>query len=248
MNKFIQEYGRLVIAIIVMFGFFAVLGILLSHTNKNSIYNVQKSKTQSSSALYSDNKEGEDIASSDTFNNIIGDVVESDTAPYFKINETNNDNFGITTDAISYKDLFKNVRIYYKGQDITDKDSANGEKVKVTVLAYNYLPVLATENGNVNSHVVMEEVDAKDKYGHYIYDDNGERVKTIQPKYSISDSVVVNKNNYIDTSARTCKIQIVYRVQINSYKAECKVMYIKNRETGTTNKSGLTKIKFSNER
>ena len=249
MNRFIQEYGRLVLAIIVMAAFFIALGTLLNRKDERSIFGVQNKKTQTSSPIYSDkeSKEGEDVASSDTFSNLVGDVVESDTAPYFKIKETTDNQFSITKDAITYNDLFQSVRIYYKGQDVTDKDTVNGEKVKVTVLAYSYKPVLEQSPGDTNLHVVMEEVDAKDKYGHYIYDSSNNRIKELQPKYSISNSVVVGKNNYIDTSEKTCKIQIVYRVQIDSYKAECKVFYIKNRASTATSTHGLTKISFSND-
>lgn len=253
MNRFVQEYGRLVLTIIVLSAFFIALGRILGRNDKNSIFSVQEKKTQTSSPIYSDTKaedakEGEEIASSDTFSNLVGDVVESDTAPYFKVKETNNDNqFSITKDAITYNDLFQSVRVYYKGQDVTDKNTVDGEKVKITVLAYSYKPVLERLEGEKNEHVVMEEVDAKDKYGHYIYDENNNRIKEIQPKYSISDSVVVGKNNYIATSDKTCKIRIVYRVQIGSYKAECKVFYIKNRSTGTASVNGLTKVVFSND-
>ena len=250
MHRFIQEYGRLVIAILIMAAFFIALGsILLNRNDKRSIFGVQSEKTQTSSPIYSDteSKEGEDVASSDTFSNLVGDIVESDTVPYFKIKETTDNQFSITKDAITYNDLFQSVRIYYKGQDVTDKDTVNGEKVKVTVLAYSYKPVLERSLGDKNEHVVMEEVDAKDKYGHYIYDSQHNRIKELQPKYSISDSVVVGKNNYIDTREKTCKIQIVYRVQIDAYKAECKVFYIKNRTGTATSTQGLTKISFSND-
>jgi hypothetical protein len=76
----------------------------------------------------------------------------------------------------------------------------------------------------------METVYAKDKYGHYIYASDGTKLTTTQPKYWISDSYVLNSNSYIDTSATNCKLKLVYRLQVGTYKAECEVTYLKNRD------------------
>lgn len=243
MNKFMQEYGRLVFAIIIISGFFIILGSLLSKSDNNSIYKTQDEHTQNSSAIYTDSGEGNDISTSDTFDAVIGDVIKSSTVPYFKV-DTKDNRYSITSDAFTYNDMFTNVRIIYKDKDITDLSNVNGEKVTVTVLAYKYEPELQKIEGGINYQVVMEEVDAKDKYGHYIYDTNGERVKTKQPKYKITKSIIA-KNNYIDTSEKTCKYQIVYRVQVGSYKAECKVFYIKNKKETNKDVSGLVKAQFS---
>lgn len=250
MRKFIQEYGRLVIAIIALTGFFAMISVLLSKSvsGTRSIYDIFKKNSQSSSAVYNEE--------------FYEDTVEDSTAPYFKISE--DAVYEITENQIDWDRLFRDVRIYYKDNDITELDEINGQTVQKTVLIYEYKPSIATAEGtDANGYMETEEVYATDKYGHYIYMDSagryntdddydaatGEKVIITQPKVLISNSAVFSQTDYIDCTAETDtdnsrQYKATYRVQIGELKAECTVIYIKNRAGSDIDVSGKTKIEF----
>jgi hypothetical protein len=238
MHKFLSEYGRLVVAIIALSGFFVLLGVLLSDKDvQDSMKNIVSENEQDSTALFENT---DDYSSA-----IVGDTVESDTVPYFKI--ADDINLGIIKTAFTYDDALTDVRAYYKGEDITALSKTSDNKdVKLTIMAYQYIPVIEKSEGDINGTVVMEEVYAKDKYGHYIYAEDGvTKLKTTQPKYDISDAVKFTKKNYIDTTATNYKIKLVYRVQVGTYKAECEVFYLKNTVGATVDTSGLTALEFN---
>ena len=255
MKKFVSEYGRLVIAIIALIGFFTLLGVILSKniTNPKSIYGIFNVHAQDSSAVY----DGE------FYESVIGDVVESNTAPYFKI--SHNPNFGILENQIDWNRLFQDVRMMYNGIDVTDMDIIDGQEIQKSVIVYEYKPSIIEATGtDLNGHIEMEEVYAKDKYGHYIYQDangyynnspnynplSGKKVTITQPKFLTSDGIVFTKSNYIDCSAaseidNTRQYKVIYRMQIGKLKAECSVNYIKNRVGTDINVSGKSKIVFN---
>lgn len=253
MKKFVLEYGRLVITIIALLGFFVLLGGLLAQDSSSSIYGIFHKESQDSTAVY--NK--------DFYDSVIGDTVDSSVAPYFKIADSAD--FGITNNQIDYNRLFRDISIIYKGQNITNKTSVDGKAVTKTVLVSECVPSIISATGDdINGHIDTEEVYALDKYGHYIYKDakgryntdknydskTGQKVKITQPKFLTSDSVVFKTNNYIDCSPlsevdNARQYKVTYRVQVGELKAECVVKYIKNRAGTNIDVSGKTKIEFT---
>lgn len=254
MKKFILEYGLLVVAIIALLCFFGLLYVLLSNkvSDKKSIYGITDTQLQDSSDLYTD----------DFSQSIVGDIVETSTAPYFKI--LDNADFNISTNQIDWDRLFQDVKIMYNNQDITNIDSINGQSVVSTVLVYEYKPSIIPPSGNdINGYAETEEVDAVDKYGHYIYKDasghyntdsdydesTGQRVTITQPKFLISNASVLSKSDYIDCSATSDidnarQYKVTYRVQVGELKAECTVKYVKNRPGSNIDISGKSKLTF----
>lgn len=255
MKRFIEEYGRLAISIIAMLGFFFLLGMLLGREDEDgSIKHIFRSNRQDSTALFGkqDAIKGVDgefnydpsISDFDYSEVVIGDTLMSDSAPYFKVDE--NAIFTIGYNQFDYTDAFRYITPYYNGENILNKSkSSDGKDIKITVLAYEYKPVIEKSESDINGHVVMEEVYAKDKYGHYIYSlDGKEKLKTLQPKYDISNSVELTKSNYISSLDKNYKIKLVYRVQVGTYKAECEAVYTKNKVTNNKSVSGKSVIKF----
>jgi hypothetical protein len=255
MKKFVQEYGRLVVTIVALTGFFVLLGVLLSQnvSNTKSIYGIFNRNSQDSSAVYND----------DFYDSVINDTVESSMAPYFEI--ADDADYSISENQIDWNRLFKDVKIIYDGKDVTNVNSVNGKTIEKTVLVYEYKPSIIPATGtDTNGYVETEEVYATDKYGHYIYKDangnyntdadydsfTGEKVKITQPKILISNSAIFSLSNYIDCTPtsdidNTRQYKVIYRVQIGELKAECSVNYIKNRVGSDINVSGKSKIEFS---
>lgn len=254
MKKFVLEYGRLLIAIIAILGFFTILGKLLSDkTNPNSIAGKFQKQYDGVSSIYDDS----------FYSSVIGDVVEKSTAPYFSI--ADNPEFEFTTAQVDWNRLFKDVSIRYKDKDITNSDTIDGKTIIKTVMVYEYTPsIIPSSDLDVNGHVEMEEVYAKDKYGHYIYQDangyysnsdyynsaTGHKVIITQPKFKISDGAEFDKNNYIDCEDKSSvniskQYKVVYRVQIGKLKAECTVTYVKNKVGTNIDISGKSKIVFN---
>lgn len=254
MKKFLSEYGRLVIAIVAISGFFVLLGNLLSKNvaNTRSIYGIFNSQSQDSSAVYNES----------FYESVIGDVMQDSTAPYFDISD--GANFEISQNQIDWNRLFQDVRIIYNGNDVTDSDYADGQAIKKTILVYEYRPSIIPADGtDINGYVDTEEVYALDKYGHYIYRDangnynidanydasTGEKVMITQPKFLVSNGAVFAPHNYIDCTPvsdidNARQYKVTYRVQIGTLKAECIVNYIKNRVCEDIDVSGKSKIEF----
>lgn len=255
MKKFVLEYGRLVIAIIALSGFFVLLGTILSKnvSNTKSIYGIFDSQSQDSSAVYNES----------FYDLVIGDTVENSVAPYFKV--VDNPDFGISENQVDWNRLFRDVRIMYKGTDITDLSSVDGKSIKKTILVYEYKPSIIPAVGtDINGYVETEEVYVLDKYGHYIYRDangnynidanynpaTGKKVTITQPKFLISNGSVFTQSNYIDCTPvsnidNARQYKVTYRVQIGELKAECIVNYIKNRVCTDIDVSGKSKIEFN---
>jgi hypothetical protein len=118
MKKFVQEYGRLVVTIVALTGFFVLLGVLLSQnvSNTKSIYGIFNRNSQDSSAVYND----------DFYDSVINDTVESSMAPYFEI--ADDADYSISENQIDWNRLFKDVKIIYVGKDVTNVNSVNGDR------------------------------------------------------------------------------------------------------------------------
>lgn len=254
MKKFVLEYGRLIIAIIAIIGFFILLGGVLNKNSSDpkSIYGIFETQGQDSSAVYNE----------DFYTSVVGDVVENSTAPYFSI--ADGSSFVIDKNQLTYDQLFKNVRIMYDGSDITGSSSVNGQPVETFLIIYEYKPsIVEAEGTDRNGYLEMEEVDALDKYGHYIYQDasgkynneagydesTGKKVKVMQPKFNVSKGCEFASNSYVDLTPESDvdnarRYKVVYRVQVGTLKAECMVTYIKNQEGEDINASGKSKINF----
>lgn len=220
MSRFLQEYGRMIIAMIAAFAIFALIGILLG-LGPTGISSLFKKYSQDSNAVYGDES---------TFTAVSGDVYEQGlNIPYFKISDNLETTFD--TSAFTYEDAIRQVSAMYKDALV---DSSN-----ITILAYWYEPVIEKTADDANGHVVFETVNAVDKYGKYIYEDDGVTIrKTKQVKYQISDPVQLKPGTYIDTTADNAMIKLVYRVEVDSLKAECSVIYTKGQTIETVNPEG----------
>ena len=226
MARFMQEYGRLILAIIAACAIFALLAVLLG-SGPNGITSLFNKYGQDSNAIY---------GSDDTFSAVSGDVYDKGLSiPYFKVSDHLKTTFD--TSAFTYADAVSQVSAMYKGSLVDDS--------KIAIWAYWYEPVIEKDAGETNGHIVFETVNAVDKYGKYIYEEDGVTVKKVkQVKYKVSDAVQLKPGTYIDTATDNAKIKLVYRVEVGSLKAECSVIYTKGQTVETVTPTG-SKLTFT---
>lgn len=225
MRRLIQEYGRLIIAFIAVTVFLVLLNILLGDKADWSLKNSYENNKVDSTVLHNDSY---DIAK---------DTIKNSSVPYFEVDRQAGAR-EITTNAFTLEEALSGVNLKYNGTTLNNN--------QVTVLVYDYKVATEKDAGDVNGHVVYEMVDATDKYGHYIYESDGKtRVQVQQPKILESNGVELTTSNYVDTSMPSCKLKVVYRANVGTYKAETELTFIKNKESTNKNTSGLNKIIFN---
>lgn len=219
MHIITEEYGKLIITILCVSVFLAMFHHIVfgKDTNVTTVYKNQIVETN----IYSDNVAGK------TF----------DVAPHFKVIATNTadtqDNmkaFKIKGGTFTKADALSIVRAY------ADEDETIDISGNITILVYKYVieKKNVDDNGNIldNPTVVFETVNAKDKYGHDIYDDNGNIIKTQQVKYTEQNLGVLDNDNPIrmTNSNEMERYKLVYRIENNGLKAEYQTLIIKDLE------------------
>lgn len=246
MKSFVQEYGLIVIIIIGVSFFFHIWSdAFFGSEGVYFVYNTWRP----------------DIATVTTNGSIVNSIVDSrNNVPYFDISDSKS--FIIESDTYTKSQFLSGVTAKF----------ANGSTLSgITVIVYKYTPLMADENLGVNGHVMMTseyvnrygydelvklsetgkytEVFATDKYGSYIYDNDGKKVVSEQPIYRISYGKVLGDNEYIDTSDVSEKYKVVYRVQSGVFKAEYEAFFVKKSDSvGTSGGlSGYTKVDFDYE-
>jgi hypothetical protein len=219
MGQFLEEHGRLIVAIVAATGVFALIGLLLG-TGNGSFLSLFQKYAQESTSVYGD---------ADIFSAVSGDIYDQGVnTPYFHVDEDIKTTFA--SNAFTYEDAVAQITAMYQGEAVDSSE--------VTVLAYWCEPVIEKSADDVNGHVVTETVNAVDKYGKYIYEDDGVTIKTTkQVKYNVSDGVEFTPGTYIDTSGENARIRLVYRVEKNSMKAECTAVYTKSRQATSSGSS-----------
>ena len=243
MKRLLEEYGRLIIAIICASSFFVVLGVLLSDENtKGSLTNKFDKYEQDSTDLYKE----------DYLENTIGNK-ESDKVPYYNLYDNNgikitgNTSIALESSIITYDNLVNHIKIIYKDEDITNKTKTkDGKDISKKIFVYKYTPRIIKNENDINGHIEMEEVYVTDKYGHFIYEEDGKtKIKINQPKLDIAQANIEN-NQFVNINPEASIIDIVYRVQVGTYKAESTLRLVKDANTKyEEDLIGLTKVNFT---
>lgn len=242
MKRFLEEYGRLVIAIICATSFFLALGILLSgEDEKGSLLNIFKKNNQDSTALYN----------SEYIEGTLGNK-ESDKVPYYILYDndgikiTDNKSIALESSVMTYDYIKNHIKIMYKNEDITNKTKAkDGKEINSKIIVYTYTPRIIKNDNDINGHIEMEEVYATDKYGHFIYGEDGKtKIKTMKPKLDMASTEIKN-NQFVNINPEASIIDIVYRVQVGTYKAESALRFVKDSNTKyEEDLIGLIKVNF----
>lgn len=219
MNNLIEEYGKIIITCLCVSVFLMLFHMLMfdEHTSIKMIY-----KT--------------DMVDADAYD-VVG-VLTSDFegSPHFEAvaMETDADKYKILNDTFTLDDALAITKIYKS--DGTEYSKAELENV-LTILVYRYDLVLTyqDENGNIlsNPAAVYEEVNATDKYGNVIYNDDGTPKKVSVLKYNKSTlsnltaatPIVLSEADLSGTIPPRYKL--VYRVQDGQKKAEFSTLIIK---------------------
>lgn len=225
MKSFLTEYGLLFISIIgVAFFFFVWAMFVNGKSGFGVVYNTWRP----------------DVSALRGSSSVEKDSVGNSSVPYFKVSDDVS-KYKITGKTFTKSQALAPIEAYYKGARLNAND--------ITVLVYRYSPVMSTtsssNSGNINEHVMLakllddggnytydalkalhdtgdySEVFATDKYGNYLYDNNGNYVPNNQPIYKISKEQELTNSKPINVINISEKYRVVYRVTGDTLKAEC---------------------------
>ena len=219
MNTLVEEYGKIVITCLCV-GVFLMLFRMMMFDENTSIAMVYKS----------------DMVSSEQYDAIDILVSDFEGSPHFEAvsMETDAQKYKINGDKFTWDNALEIVKIFKT--DGTEYSKAELERF-LTVLVYRYDLVLTyeDENGNLlsNPSAVYEDVDATDKYGNVLYNDDGSPKKVSVLKYTKTPQANLTKSSPIVLSAADLsgaippRYKLVYRIQDGTKKAEYATLIIK---------------------
>lgn len=225
MKSFLTEYGLLFISIIgVAFFFFVWAMFVNGKSGFGVVYNTWRP----------------DVSALRGSSSVEKDSVENSSVPYFKVSDDVS-KYKITGKTFTKSQALAPIEAYYKGARLNAND--------ITVIVYRYSPVMSTtassNSGNINEHVMLaklldnggnytydalkalhdtgdySEVFATDKYGNYLYDNNGKYIPNNQPIYKVSKEQELTDSKPINVLNVSEKYRVVYRVTGGTLKAEC---------------------------
>lgn len=221
MKVLFEEYGKIITSIICVSIFF----FLFSHFMFANTKDLNGDGVNDSTILKSSfNTYTVDLKDFNSNDSVISDVLNSAITPHFKIANPNT-NYKITANTFTRAESLNILKAYADDAETMDIT----QSVTVLVYKYNLVKTYVDSFGNAltNGTIVMEEIDATDKYGNIILDINGNPVKVSQPKYNII--FLGELTSSIDTSSDTEKYKFVYRVTTGTLKAEWSTFFIKEK-------------------
>lgn len=253
MKAILSEYVMLIVSILIV-GVFLFLWEMM--TSENSSNNLDKAFDNA--FCWSDENliqhlkyNGGDYYTLDTSSDIldvsdklygVDNIVLNLSQPYFKVDDNKDYIIKPVNESTKYQKWTKSDALQGVSACYRDKNGVEHQISDITVLVTEYIPKTINDGTGEyviydSSTILMEEMDATDKYGRYLIDGYGERVKTTQIVYD--DGMNYNVDNFASNGLQVDndipkKYKVVYRVQYGSLKAQYTAIFLnqtRNRDT-----------------